>query len=31
VGRLGHWLVPGVFMLIGVVIVAGSGVLGRLR
>lgn len=30
VERYGHWIVPGVFMLIGVVIVAESGVVGRL-
>ncbi|MEU1756474.1 cadmium resistance transporter [Micromonospora matsumotoense] len=30
IGRAGHWLVPAVFIAIGVVIVAGSGVLGRL-
>ncbi|MEV4847407.1 cadmium resistance transporter [Micromonospora matsumotoense] len=30
IDRAGHWLVPAVFVAIGVVIVAGSGVLGRL-
>lgn len=30
IGRAGHRLVPAVFVAIGVVIVAGSGVLGRL-
>ncbi|MEU1607311.1 cadmium resistance transporter [Micromonospora matsumotoense] len=30
IDRAGHWLVPAVFIAIGVVIVAGSGVLGRL-
>jgi cadmium resistance transport/sequestration family protein len=30
VERYGHWLVPAVFILIGIVIVAESGVLGRL-
>ncbi|GLI02195.1 cadmium resistance transporter [Phytohabitans aurantiacus] len=30
VRRFGHWIVPGVFILIGVVIVVESGVLGRL-
>ncbi|MFC0029517.1 cadmium resistance transporter [Micromonospora chaiyaphumensis] len=28
--RYGHWIVPGVFMLIGTVIVIESGVLGRI-
>ncbi|SDY24710.1 Cadmium resistance protein CadD, predicted permease [Micromonospora pattaloongensis] len=28
--RFGHWIVPGVFMLIGTVIVIESGVLGRI-
>lgn len=28
VQRFGHWIVPGVFMLIGAVIVLGSGVIG---
>lgn len=30
VERLGHWIVPGVFMLIGGVIVLESGVVGHL-
>ncbi|MBE1492120.1 cadmium resistance transporter [Plantactinospora soyae] len=30
VGRVGHWLVPVVFIGIGLVILVGSGVLGRL-
>ncbi|MGI5214749.1 cadmium resistance transporter [Plantactinospora sp. CA-290183] len=30
VGRAGRWLVPVVFIGIGVVILVGSGVLGRL-
>ncbi|MEH0842273.1 cadmium resistance transporter [Micromonospora sp. CPCC 205711] len=30
VGRAGHWLVPAIFIAIGVVILVGSGVLGRL-
>lgn len=30
VKRYGHWIVPGVFMLIGAVILVGSGVIGRL-
>ncbi|MEH1129776.1 cadmium resistance transporter [Micromonospora sp. CPCC 206061] len=30
VRRLGHWIVPGVFVLIGTVIVIESGVFGRL-
>jgi cadmium resistance transport/sequestration family protein len=30
VERFGHWIVPGVFILIGVVIIAESGVVGRL-
>ncbi|MFG1950759.1 cadmium resistance transporter [Micromonospora sp. NPDC048830] len=30
VGRAGHWLVPAVFVAIGVVILVGSGVLGHL-
>lgn len=30
VRQFGHWIVPGVFMLIGAVIVIESGVLGRL-
>jgi cadmium resistance protein CadD (predicted permease) len=30
VERYGQWIVPGVFMVIGATIVAGSGVLGRL-
>lgn len=30
VQRYGHWIVPAVFMLIGAVIVVGSGVIGRL-
>jgi cadmium resistance transport/sequestration family protein len=30
VRRYGHWIIPGVFMLIGAVIVAESGVLPRL-
>ncbi|MEU7959911.1 MULTISPECIES: cadmium resistance transporter [Micromonospora] len=30
VGRAGHWLVPVVFVAIGLVILVGSGVLGRL-
>jgi cadmium resistance transport/sequestration family protein len=30
VGRYGHWLVPLVFIAIGVVIIAGSGVVTRL-
>jgi cadmium resistance protein CadD (predicted permease) len=29
VQRYGHWIVPAVFMLIGAVIVVGSGVIGR--
>ncbi|GII21911.1 cadmium transporter [Planosporangium mesophilum] len=29
VERLGHWIVPAVFMLIGGLIVVGSGVIGR--
>ncbi len=28
--RYGHWIVPGVFIVIGVVIIAESGVVGRL-
>ncbi|MGW4464483.1 cadmium resistance transporter [Micromonospora sp. NPDC004704] len=31
VRRYGHWIVPGVFMLIGAVIVIESGVIGHLR
>jgi len=30
VQRYGHWIVPGVFMLIGAVIIVESGVLARL-
>ncbi|MGC5017939.1 cadmium resistance transporter [Micromonospora sp. DT47] len=30
VGRAGHWLVPTIFIAIGVVILVSSGVLGRL-
>jgi cadmium resistance transport/sequestration family protein len=30
VERFGHWIVPGVFITIGVVILAGSGVVGEL-
>lgn len=30
VGRLGHWIVPGVFMLIGAAIVLESGVIGHI-
>jgi cadmium resistance protein CadD (predicted permease) len=30
VERFGHWLVPAVFITIGVIIVAESGVAGRL-
>ncbi|MFI9641538.1 cadmium resistance transporter [Micromonospora sp. NPDC051925] len=30
VGRAGHWLVPAIFIAIGLVILIGSGVLGRL-
>lgn len=30
VERYGHWIVPGVFMLIGAVIVIESGVIGNL-
>jgi len=30
VERLGHWIVPGVFMLIGAVIVLESGVIAHL-
>ncbi|WP_319462200.1 cadmium resistance transporter [Micromonospora sp. RTP1Z1] len=30
VGRAGHWLVPAIFIAIGVVILVGSGVLTRL-
>ncbi|WP_328345013.1 cadmium resistance transporter [Micromonospora sp. NBC_00421] len=30
IGRAGHWLVPAVFIGIGLVILVGSGVLGRL-
>jgi cadmium resistance protein CadD (predicted permease) len=30
VERYGHWIVPVVFMAIGAVIVAGSGVVGHL-
>lgn len=30
VGRVGHWLVPAVFIAIGVVILATSGVLPHL-
>jgi cadmium resistance protein CadD (predicted permease) len=30
VERLGHWIVPGVFILIGAVIVLESGVIGHL-
>jgi cadmium resistance transport/sequestration family protein len=30
VERYGHWLVPGVFILIGTVIIAESGVVGRI-
>jgi cadmium resistance protein CadD (predicted permease) len=31
VGRIGHWLVPAVFVAIGVVIIVGSDPLGALR
>ena len=31
VGRAGHWLVPAIFIAIGVVILATSGVLPHLR
>ncbi|GGT02393.1 cadmium transporter [Planobispora rosea] len=30
VGKFGHWLVPGVFIVLGAVIVLESGILGRL-
>ncbi|MEU7619569.1 cadmium resistance transporter [Micromonospora rifamycinica] len=30
VGRIGHWLVPAIFVAIGLVILVGSGVPGRL-
>jgi cadmium resistance protein CadD (predicted permease) len=30
VRRYGHWIVPGVFMLIGAVIILSSGIIGRL-